>query len=649
MCGIAGLWQRDGGPVEPKALQRFTRSLANRGPDGEGFSFSDRGEFGLGHRRLAILDLSPAGAQPMCYADGRYWITFNGEIYNFLELRRELEALGHLFRSQTDTEVILAAYSQWGPNCQFRFNGMWAFAIWDTAAETLFLSRDRFGIKPLCYLDASGRFAFASELKAFRHLDDFEAQIDEATLRRALVDSFSIEGTEHSLIRGVRRLLGGHCMLVSRDSTKVWRWWNTLDHLSAPPATLDQQAERFRELFFDACRLRLRSDVPVATCLSGGLDSSAILCTLAELATEGPADQRRAPDWQRAFVATFPGTPTDERAYAELAVQHAAARATYLPISPDTTIEVLHRMVYDFEEIYNGIPSGAWSIYRELRRAGVVVSLDGHGSDELLGGYDWYAFAALRASAGLLAAPRRTLDLVNTLSQMSPADPAVRIPRRLGLMVAGDPLLRATVGALHSRFAGNGIAGGNSAAAWTDAAPLACALDPSEERAIDELGALNALLYREFHRTVLPTILRNFDRCSMAHGIEVRMPFMDWRLVCFSFSLPEASKIGGGYTKRILREAMRQTLPPAIRTRRTKIGFTSPLPTWFEGPLASWIWETVNRPDFLNNPLWDGAMIRQFVSERRSTNRWNWTESERIWKFVHAQMLLDSFSNKVAI
>jgi len=215
MCGIAGIWNRGGRPLGPEELQRFARSLSHRGPDGEGYFFDKEKCLGLAHRRLAILDLSEGAHQPLQFGEGRYWITLNGEIYNFIELRKTLESAGYVFRTQSDTEVIPAAYDYWGPDCQLKFNGMWAFAIWDTLKQTLFVSRDRFGIKPLLYLHNADRFAFASEMKAFLHLEAFSPEENTAALRRVIGDPMSLEGTEDCLLKGLKRLPAGHCMNVA--------------------------------------------------------------------------------------------------------------------------------------------------------------------------------------------------------------------------------------------------------------------------------------------------------------------------------------------------------------------------------------------------------------------------------------------------
>lgn len=247
MCGICGVIRFDGAPVTALEMAAMNERLAHRGPDGEGLHLD--GNLGLGHRRLAILDLTPAGHQPMSYGDGRWWITYNGEIYNFLEVRSELEARGHRFRSDSDTEVILAAYAEWGSDCLHRFNGMWAFAIWDSQERTLFLARDRFGVKPLFYLRLPGLLAFASEMKAFLALPDFTPRVNLPVLKAELLDIHSQEGGPNCLLQDVHRLPAGHWLQVTDDGRMtVHRWWRTLDHLTTVPPRLEEQAEQFAAL-----------------------------------------------------------------------------------------------------------------------------------------------------------------------------------------------------------------------------------------------------------------------------------------------------------------------------------------------------------------------------------------------------------------
>lgn len=641
MCGITGIWQLDGAPVNSSVLQAMTDAIAHRGPDGEGLKIA--GALGLGHRRLAILDLSSTGHQPMSYGNGRYWITYNGEIYNFLELQHELEQLGHRFSSCSDTEVILAAYAQWGRDCLLRFNGMWAFAIWDAQEHTLFLARDRFGVKPLFYLLERNRLAFASEWKALLTLPDFVQRVDWNTFVTALLDPYVQEGIDACLLLGIRRLLPGHCMTVTPDEVKIFRWWNTLDHLVVPPPTLAGQAERFRELFADACRLRMRSDVPIGTCLSGGLDSSAIVCMLADIAGQGGGKaERLAEDWQRAFIVTFPDTSVDERAYADIVVQQSGVWPTYITPTPADFERHIRDVVYHLEGLDAGLLIQLWLLYREVRHEGVVVTLDGHGGDELLGGYVSHVWHALHDAGRLRRWPGRYLQLLNTYRAMfRRSSGAMQPDRSLGRLVV-ETNAWAGMAARRGLLPADDAVGTPGVAQFLRPEALALARIPEPPYVWPGDGHLGAALYREFHQTMLPTILRNFDRMSMAHGVEVRMPFMDWRLATYVFSLPPESKIGRGYTKLVLREAMAGLLPEAVRTRRDKIGFAPPMVQWFQGELKRWLLDFLDNANHSQHPLLFGRAFQEAVNASNLT----WNQLIAFWPLIHALLWLERFASK---
>jgi asparagine synthase (glutamine-hydrolysing) len=549
MCGIVGIWHFKG-TIDQNELDRFTDSLSHRGPDGRGI-FIDR-NIGLGHRRLAILDLTEAGKCPMVYQGingKRYWITYNGEIYNFLELRHELKKFGYTFQTETDTEVILAAYAQWGQDCLLRFNGMWAFAIWDSIEQKLFIARDRFGIKPLYYAATTGRFIFASEMKAFLALKNFSVQLNNDVIPSIIQNSYAYEGiTDQTPMKNVLRLPAGHCMSILNDGRyHLGKWWDSANHIPKAPDSYKEQAEQFRNLFLDAVKIRMRSDVAIGTCLSGGVDSSAVASSMYWIhGNETSGLERCAADWQHTFIATFPGSKIDEKEYADEIVRHTNAKPHYWAFDENKELDSIIDSVWANEDIYGGLLVPHWSIYRELRNNKVVVSLDGHGSDELLGGYTWY------------------LD-------------------------------------------------------WP-------------------MNQVNQNLYRDFHYTLLPAILRVYDRCSMAHGVESRMPFMDWRLVTFVFGLPPETKFGGGYTKRILRDAMKGIVPEKILHRIFKIGFNSPMIEWFNGGMRPLIEKITNHKYWLESPYWNGRLLRNQILEKTKSMTWtynDWGLSLHIWTLMN--------------
>jgi asparagine synthase (glutamine-hydrolysing) len=612
MCGIAGIVNLRGNAVEPAEISRLTGLIAHRGPFGEGTWFSADRTLAFGHRRLAIIDPGVGGYQPMLSAEGRYVIVYNGEIYNFLELRRELEARGAVFRSQSDTEVILAAWEAWREDMLPRFNGMWALAIFDTSTRELFLARDRFGIKPLLYAVSSERFVFASEQRALVRSGLIDPSVDPEVARRLMFDAFGIEGSDRTLFRQVRRLQAGHCMWLRQGKVSVRRWWRTIDHLPAVPATESERVAGFRELFQDAVALRMRSDVPIGTCLSGGFDSSAVICTMAahEQAGMGPRDSAA---WRHAFVATFPGALNDERPMAEEAAAWAKVEPTFLEIGQGDALTDLDRILDDLDDVYIGLPSAAWLIYRQLRQNNVTVSLDGHGADELMGAY-------LQEGR---AAAFRIRNAAEDLASRSPlARRGVDLLRVLALKRQGVYFLRSGLRDLPS--------------------PLP--LVGEDDVLPREWGGLNRRLYRMFHSTVLPTILRNFDRLSMAHGVEVRMPFMDWRLVTYTMALPESSKAADGYTKAVARRAMEGLMPESIRTARRKVGFNSPMPEWLNGPLAGWTADLLDRKVPAFAELVDEAALRGAVSRLTASKSWDWEKVGRIWPYLNMKWMLARYA-----
>lgn len=621
MCGITGIWNLDGRPVSREELIRFTNQLAHRGPDGWDVHVEDSAAVGFGHRRLAIIDLN-TGDQPMSFADGRYWTVFNGEIYNFVELRKELEGLGYQFRTDSDTEVVLASYDKWGEDCQFKLNGMWACAIWDRREQKLFISRDRFGVKPLVYFFDGKRFAFASEMKAFLALEGFHAEYNPTVLANSLDNAAHVEGAEDCLFLGLKRVLGGHCLtLAANGELNIRRWWNTLDHLQDVPGRYEDQVQQYRELFLDACRIRMRSDVPIGTALSGGLDSSSVLSSMSYIRKSGDATMRMAHEWQKAFIGTYPGKIIDERRYADEVIRHTGVQPIYCEMNADMYLDHFNDILYQYEEL-SDIHLGPWFVHKKQRENGVVVTIDGHGGDEALGGYTWHVFAAMRD-----AKPIRFLELALIRNSMS-------LTNNFGTYVT----------AAKNRLLGKKSAPNQTS--WLNIQPQAFTSAAMEEDLprIANHDSLFKSLYIDFHFTNLPMNLRDFDRLSMAHGVEVRSPFMDWRLVTFAFSIPSAHKIGAGYTKRILRDSMKGILPEAIRARTKKLGFPNLDEGWNSPRGHQFIRDSISSLDFKSSPYWNGTRITLDLEPAFRTH-----DSSRIykaWKLVQAQSLMRMFREK---
>ena len=655
MCGIVGMYNFDGSKVDQQELDRFTDSLSHRGPDGRGTYIDENACLGFGHRRLAILDLTDSGHQPMSYGDGRFWITYNGEIYNFIELRKELEGMGHRFYSESDTEIILASYAEWGESCQFKFNGMWAFAIWDATEQMLFLSRDRFGIKPLFYLYDGRHFLFASELKAFMSLPThIKPKFD-----LGMVAHFANnESAEKTILKGVKNLNGGFQLILRQDKSPIIkRWWSTNDHLVDVPNSFEEQVEQYKELFLDACRIRMRSDVPIGTALSGGLDSSSVLCSMAHIRSAGSRKHRLAKEWQKAFVLDYTGTSHSEKIYAQKVIDHTNAFPVHKEIElSNISAEDIIEATYAFEAIQE--PAiGPWYLYREMRNKGVVVSLDGHGGDETLAGYHHYPAVALRDAVWSWPNTGRFADIQNTLKGLYEEEVPdgfdnVDIPSRMEVlrkMIITKQSLRQSAPRLYSilrsvyrgfrySFSKNRL--------YTDRRWILIEREdplPLQEERLSKtvFDHLDQELYQDFHIHLLPRILRNFDRISMAHGVEIRAPFLDWRLVTYVFSLQSSVKIGNGYTKYILRESMQDILPESIRLRKGKIGFASPMVAWYKDALKPFVLDSVNSREFLESEIWNGQKIRAFVEDcYRKKDYHNATKS---WKYIQTMILMRSF------
>jgi asparagine synthase (glutamine-hydrolysing) len=560
MCGIAGIVMLDGGVPNRTHLEAMTRAVAHRGPDGEGVDV--HGSVGFGHRRLAIVDLSPDGNQPMQTADGRLRITFNGEIYNFIELREELSGLGHSFRSKSDTEVILESWRRWGPRCVDRFNGMWGFAIHDTAAGTVFLSRDRFGVKPLYLARVGQALAFGSEIRQLLPLLG-SRRADRETLEGFLFSGID-EPPRRTFFEGISKMPPGHSVTIDLRSGSVVerREYSIADRAEFRHATAEQAAREYGARLEDAVNLRLRADVPVGTCLSGGLDSSAIAAIASERYRAIRGERFRA------ITAVSEESANDESPFARAVVERSQlAWITVRPTASDFA-SCIEDVVRTQEEPFGG-PSVLmqWFVMRAARQAGIPVMLDGQGGDETLLGYRRY-FAAVMLerlrSEGFGAMVRELAACRRNDAQLGTAGILV------SMAIQGIPLANYLKMWLRGR--------------WMRRRPPMSQAIRAEARAMRDVRALQRF---DIEQSNLPALLRYEDKNSMRFAIETRLPFLDWRSVETALALPTETKLREGWTKWPLRRSAEGLLPDEITWRKWKIGFEAPAATWLQAGEAS--------------------------------------------------------------
>ncbi len=587
MCGIAALLCTPGDSLDSDAIVRMTEAVAHRGPDGAGVAYlrldsegiNDEGNAGkpgwsvaLGHRRLAILDLSDAGHQPMRYGS-QLWLTYNGEIYNYRELRLQLEALGHRFESQTDTEVVLAAYAEWGSDCVRRFRGMWALVIIDGRRRVAVLSRDRLGIKPLYYMRAERMWAVVSEIKQLRHAPNMRLRAK----RRAVLDYLAAgyEDTSQTFFEDVHCVPAGSFIEVRLDDLRPSDpvgYWHP-ERVSACVTDRNEAARAFVDVLRESVGFHLRSDVPVGCALSGGIDSSSIAALVQELG--GGRKEEGATATLQAFTATYPGDPVDERAYADLAAAAIGATPHYVTPAAETFVGEFDRFTWIHDEPVGSFAQyAAYCVSRITREAGVPVTLNGQGGDELLCGY-WQTYAMYlrdlwRAKhVGKLAA--------HVLGSLTPwGNPAM--PQQL-------PWLARRY--WEKRRALKGAAEG--ATQDSDQISRVLGMSAQERRVFD---------IREMY---LPRLLKWDDRNFMAFSVEGRYPLLDHEVIELSLSFTPEALCSKGWTKEPLRRGMTGQVPAEILRRREKVGFEAPIDRWLAGPLLPQLTESLAASD---SPLW---------------------------------------------
>lgn len=633
MCGIAGIYLFDGSKVELDQIDKFTDTLAHRGPNGRGIWFNDALTLALGHRRLSILDTSENGHQPMSYDGGRYWISLNGEIYNFLEIRSDLETQGYKFKSETDTEVLLAAYKCWGAAMQHKFNGMWAFAIYDTLEQVLFLSRDRFGVKPLYYYHKNGKFYFASEVQSIHYLLGGSNELNDEVIADTIYGGFQSHGTDQTYLKEVFALPGGFSLYL-KDNVAIIQKWYELKKVTTP-SSFKKQALVLKELITDACELRMRSDVPIATCLSGGLDSGSITAVIA--AYKPQAGSRFNNYTHKGFCAAFPNTPIDESKEAVRLAQQLQSEIDVLNITPPSADELITAMEHCDGPMHSLAFYPIWKLYQHIQKNNIVVTLDGQGPDELMGGYR--PLREAMEAALELKKPLWFHDVYKTYSDMGEttqfSSKQFAKEELRSLVTRKSRKITHSIKRILKRIMFQRITVANGKKT------LKSKLIPTRVPETDE-NELNKSLFKQFFQNPLPGILQQYDRCSMANGIECRMPFMDYRIVEFIFSIPVESKVGGGYTKRVLREAMKGLLPDETRLNKLKIGFNAPIVDWFRGGLKLFMLEQMSSPTFFSSPYFDGKKLKADFDAFLIKANPTWNEAWKFWPPVHLTWWLNN-------
>jgi len=613
MCGIAGIVALDG--FDPAQLMSMTHLVKHRGPDGYGFVYFDflsnspgegfhnqdgyprleKPSLGFGARRLAILDLSDSGNQPMQTENEDFWITYNGEVYNYLEIRKELEGMGHSFRTHTDTEVILEAYSEWGPSCVNRFNGMWSFAIWDRRQRKLFCSRDRFGVKPFYYFATDSLLVFGSEIKQILHFPGVQRTANENIVLQYLEQGVQ-DHSESTFFNAILQLPPGHSMIVDLGkpsiSVKSSRYWklpiSPEDNLSE-----EEAIERFLSQLKRAVNWRLCSDVPVGSCLSGGLDSSSVVMLASE------ADRAKE---LHSFSSCYDDPSIDERKFIQEIVSASGVTPHYVFPKAEGFWDDLERLIWHQDEPVGGTSVYAqWCVMQEARKRGIPVLLDGQGGDEALCGYRKFYFFHLwhlmkRAN------PRVVIDGIAWIRNSDGTLWSWEHAKRYVPFIGGRSQ------SLRARMCSPTFANNHHNIPKNDIGPGASL----SERQRDDLSFWS-----------IPALLHYEDRNSMAHSIEARVPMLDYELVQFAVNCPPDLKLRDGWTKWILRQALRGVLPEPVRLRRSKLGFATPQKQWLRQDIRGIIRSVVQESDLKFSRILSLKKVREqfnaFVSNHKGS------------------------------
>ena len=559
MCGISGIWRNSDSSFDLQSIERMKLKMIHRGPDGNGTWYSNRHKVILGHNRLSIIDLSQNAAQPM--TRGVYTISFNGEIYNYLELKLELENKNVVFSTDSDTEVLLAAYQTWGTDMLQKLDGMFAFAIYDEIKDELFCARDRFGEKPFYYGFYNGDFYFASEIKALREIG-IDMRINENLLFNYL--HFDLvenpNDQKQTFYKEINKLKPSHCFIYKGgNQIKQSRYWDITISESVD-ISFSEASNRFKELLNTSVKRRLRSDVKVGSSLSGGLDSSSIVALVSKLSNENAT-----------FSARFKNFSKDEGQYIEIIQKKFKTNHFNVNVQEMDFIKELERLIYHQEEPFQtGSIYAQYCVYQEAKKQGVTVMLDGQGADEFLCGYTKDFQFYIRELINNKPERLRINSLINTNHSTN-----TRLYFK-DLVLLKSPRTYKYLSSVSKKISTNRPIGIH---------PDFYAAFKNKNSPFKQFTDLKSALKHEMNNQGLEKLLRFADKNSMAHSVEVRLPFLYHELVEFVFSLPGSYLLHNGWSKSILRTSMSDSLPSKITYRKDKIGFQAPQDIWMQNKL----------------------------------------------------------------
>lgn len=621
MCGIAVAIGVDGRMIERSAIERMAESLFHRGPDDSGIYLD--GSVGMGFRRLSILDLSEAGHQPMVAADQQYVLVFNGEIFNYVELRSELRNLGYEFRSSGDSEVLLAAYREWGRECLSKLNGMWAFVIFDRRRRCLFGSRDRFGVKPLYVSRGGGVVQFASEIKALRASGYVRAEINWKIATSFLVEG-RLDSQRETFYDGIEQIPPGTGFEVGLDGAwQQWSFWS-LDNL--PPSLLENPAERFADLFEDSVRIRMRSDVPVGVCLSGGLDSTAIICAAARQQGERSA---RPTEALQAFC--YMAKEFDESKYISDTLTQTHAQLRQLQTSPSELWSDVRKLLwFQDEPVHTMTAVVGYQLMRLAASHGIRVVLNGQGADETIAGYSSYFqdyWVSLIRQGRVGEAWRAVTEYSDAHGGSAPQRFREAAARCFSWELQKVRVYRDwALARRQAKLREN---------PWFSQELLAHVTSGDGSPPV---ATLSHALKQSVISAPLPLYLRIEDRNSMAHSVEARLPFLDYRVVSFTCGLPDEWKVRGPWNKYVLREGMRGRIPESVRARVDKMGFPTASKKWFAHDLYEPLRDVLSSQAFRERGIYNSRVIVADLERHRNGEA---DFSNRLFHVVEFELLSD--------